>query len=169
MVLFQIIELQPSHGQELDFLCAAAARAAHNDLIALWREDGKRLKAFRFRPGEFRPRISRVRYTARPRFRELSQNTIKGGLLTGWTPLRSVYIQNRKTSDLGPGELLHHDCGYRRGRLGLETRRWRCPEFGRLHDRDVTTTLNVRDYGPLATRFRLVDTCVRPAYGCDSG
>ena len=80
----------------------------------------------------------------------------------------------RKTSDLAPGELLRqleykarwrggtflkasrdfpstqlcHECGHRKGKLGLEDRRWRCPGCGTLHDRDVNAARNIRDYGP---------------------
>ena len=73
--------MQPSQSQESAFLRAAAAWAAHNDLIARWRAEGKRLKALRLGIGEFRFGISRVRYAAHPGIRDLSQNAITGGMV----------------------------------------------------------------------------------------
>ena len=56
MIISQVIELQPSDRQEWAFRShAAAARIARNDLIALWREEGRRLKGFRFKTVELRP------------------------------------------------------------------------------------------------------------------
>ena len=82
MLIAQVVELQPSGCQEAAFRShAAAARIARNDLIALWREEGKRLKGFRFKTVELRPRVNRVKYAAHPWSRELSQNAVKGGMI----------------------------------------------------------------------------------------
>ena len=82
MLISQAVELQPSEGQESAFRRhAAAARIARTDLIALialWREEGKRLKGFRFKTVQLRPQVNRVKYAAHPWFRELSQNAVKG-------------------------------------------------------------------------------------------
>ena len=47
MLVGQIIELDPTAEQRIVFARnASAARIARNDLICLWREEGKRLKVF---------------------------------------------------------------------------------------------------------------------------
>ena len=52
---------------------AAAARiSSRNDLIALiarCREEGKRLPGFRFKTGQLRPEVNRVKFESHPWFR----------------------------------------------------------------------------------------------------
>ena len=103
MLISQVVELQPSDGQEAAFRShAAAARIARNDLIALWREEGKRLKGFRFKTVELRPQVNRVKYAAHPWFRELSQNAVKGGMMDAVEAIERYYRgQNRRPRFLG--------------------------------------------------------------------
>ena len=103
MLISQVVELQPSDRQEAAFRShAAAARIARNDLIALWREEGKRLKGFRFKTVELRPQVNRVKYAAHPWFRELSQNAVKGGMMDAVEAIERYYRgQNRRRRFLG--------------------------------------------------------------------
>ena len=98
MMLCQLIELEPSHRQETAFCShAAAARMARNDIIALWREEGKRLPGFRLRTGQLRPEANKVKYAEHPWFRELSQNAVKGGMIDGVDAIERYYQgQNRR-------------------------------------------------------------------------
>ena len=92
MLISQVIELQPSDRQKAAFRShAAAARIARNDLIALWREEGKRLKGFRFKTVELRPQVNRVKYANHPWFRELSQNAVKGGMIDAVDAIERYY------------------------------------------------------------------------------
>ena len=90
--------MQPREGQEWAFRShAAAAGIARNDLIALWREEGKRLKGFRFKTVELRPEVNRVKNAAHPWFRELSQNAVKGGMIDAVDAIERYYKgQNRR-------------------------------------------------------------------------
>ena len=98
MLISQVIELRPSDRQEAGFRShAAAARIARNDLLALWREEGQRLKGFRFKTVELRPQVNRVKYAAHPWFRELSQNAVKGGMIDAVDAIERYYRgQNRR-------------------------------------------------------------------------
>ena len=98
MLISQVIELQPSDRQNSAFRShAAAARIARNDLIALWREEGKRLRGFRFKTVELRPQVNRVKYANHPWFRELSQNAVKGGMIDAVDAIERYYRgQNRR-------------------------------------------------------------------------
>ena len=92
MLISQVIALQPSDRQESAFRShAAAARIARNDLIALWREEGKRLRGFRFKTVELRPQVNRVKYAVHPWFRELSQNAVKGGMIDAVDAIERYY------------------------------------------------------------------------------
>ena len=92
MLVSQVIELRPSQRQEEAFRRhAAAARIARNDLIALWREEGKRLPGFRFKLVELRPQVNRVKNVAHPWFRELSQNAVKGGMIDAVDAIERFY------------------------------------------------------------------------------
>ena len=103
MLISQVIELQPSDRQESAFRShAAAARIARNDLVALWREEGRRLKGFHFKTVALRPQVNRVKYAAHPWFRELSQNAVKGGMMDGVGAIERYYRgQNRRPRFLG--------------------------------------------------------------------
>ena len=103
MLISQVVELQPSDRQESAFRShAAAARIARNDLVALWREEGKRLKGFRFKTVELRPQVNRVKYAVHPWFRELSQNAVKGGMIDAVDAIERYYrCQNRRPRFLG--------------------------------------------------------------------
>jgi len=98
MLVSQVIELRPSQRQEEAFRRhAAAARIARNDLIALWREGGKRLTGFRLKTVELRPQVNRVKYAAHPWFRDLSQNAVKGGMIDAVDAIERYYRgQNRR-------------------------------------------------------------------------
>ena len=103
MLIAQVIELQPSDPQESAFRShAAVARIARNDVVALWREEGKRLRGFRFKTVELRPQVNRVKYVAHPWFRELSQNAVKGGMIDAVDAIERYYRgQNRRPRFLG--------------------------------------------------------------------
>ena len=98
MLVSRIILLQPSRRQEDAFRRhAAAARVSRNDLIALWREEGKRLPGFRLKTVELRPEVNRVKYANHPWFKELSQNAVKGGMIDVVDAIERYYRgQNRR-------------------------------------------------------------------------
>lgn len=80
MLICQVIELSPTEAQRRVFARnAAAARIARNDLIAEWREEGRRVPGFRRRLAELRPVLNARKYRERPWFLEVSQNAVKGG------------------------------------------------------------------------------------------
>lgn len=98
MLICQVIELEPSQRQGAAFYShAAAARIARNDVIALWREEGKRLPGFRLRTGQLRPEANKAKYANHPWFRELSQNAVKGGMIDAVDAIERYYKgQNRR-------------------------------------------------------------------------
>ena len=108
MLICQVIELDPSVRQGAAFYRhAAAARIARNDLVALWREEGKRLPGFRLRSGELRPEVNGVKYAVHPWFRELSQNAVKGGMIDALDAIERYYKgQNRRPRFLGKNSRL---------------------------------------------------------------
>ena len=76
---------------------AAAARIARNDLIALWREEGKRLPGFRLGKWQRRPAVNAVKFNAHPWMREVSQNAVKGGMLDAEDAIARYHSgQNRR-------------------------------------------------------------------------
>ena len=92
MLICQVIELEPSQRQATAFYShAAAARIARNDVIALWREEGKRLPGFRLKTGELRPEVNKVKYADHPWFREVSQNAVKGGMIDALDAIERYY------------------------------------------------------------------------------
>ena len=98
MLVCQVIELRPTAGQvEIFRSHGHAARIARNDLIALWRDEGRRLPGFRFKTGELRPQVNRGKYEAHPWFKGLSQNAVKGGMIDAVDAIERYYRgQNRR-------------------------------------------------------------------------
>ena len=100
MLICQVIELAPTEAQRRVFCRNAnAARIARNDLIAQWREEGKRLPApgFRYSLSELRPVLNGRKYEAHPWFREVSQNAVKGGYIDAEDAVKRFYSgQNRR-------------------------------------------------------------------------
>lgn len=68
------ISLFESHG--------AAARIARNDLIALWREEGKRLPGFRYGTSEPRPLLNKTKFKAHPWFKDFLKTLSKACMPT---------------------------------------------------------------------------------------
>ena len=134
MLLSQVIELQPSEGQESAFRShAAAARIARNDLIALWREEGKRLKGFRFKTAQLRPEVNRVKYAAHPWFRELSQNAVKGGMMDAVDAIERYYRgQNRRPRFLGRNSRLRFRIDNGVGTVRMDNSHLLLPRIGRV-------------------------------------
>ena len=52
-----------------------------NDLIALWREEGKRLPGFRLNKWERRPTVNALKFENHSWMTTLSQTAVKGGLM----------------------------------------------------------------------------------------
>ena len=98
MLTCQIIALNPTGEQADNFRRhAAAARIARNDLIALWREEGKRLPGFRLGKWQRRPAVNAVKFNAHPWMREVSQNAVKGGMLDAEDAIARYHSgQNRR-------------------------------------------------------------------------
>ena len=134
MLIFQVVELKPSHRQEWAFRShAAAARIARNDLIALWREEGKRLKGFRFKTVELRPQVNRVKYAAHPWFRELSQNAVKGGMIDAVDAIERYYRgQNRRPRFLGRNSRLRFRIDNGVGTVRMDNSHLLLPRIGRV-------------------------------------
>ena len=134
MLISQVIELQPSEGQEWAFRShAAAARIARNDLISLWREEGKRLKGFRFKTVELRPQVNRVKYAAHPWFRELSQNAVKGGMIDAVDAIERYYRgQNRRPRFLGGNGRLRFRIDNGVGTVRMDNSHLLLPRIGRV-------------------------------------
>ena len=105
MLICQVVLLKPTAEQETLFRRhAAAARIARNDLIALWRDEGRRLPGFRYAMAELRLALNRAKAKQRPWFAELSQNAIKGGYIDGEDAIaRSYSGQNRRPRFHGKG------------------------------------------------------------------
>ena len=82
MLIAQLIELKPTSVQtEMFYRHSAGARIARNDLVALWRAEGKKEPDDRLDYRKLRPRYNALKHGVRPWFSELSQNAIKGGLM----------------------------------------------------------------------------------------
>lgn len=98
MLICQQIELRPTARQRETFARhGAAARIARNDLIALWREEGRRLPGFRYTLKERRPLLNAGKFSAHPWFAELSQNAVKGGYADAEDAISRFYSgQNRR-------------------------------------------------------------------------
>ena len=103
MLICQVIELKPTSAQvDTFYRHAAAARIARNDLLALWRDEAKRLPGFRYGKWERRPALNRVKFDAHPWFAEVSQNAVKGGYLDAEDAIARYYThQNRRPRFLG--------------------------------------------------------------------
>ena len=105
MLACQMVLLKPNMAQEAQFRRhAAGARIARNDLIALWKEEGRRLPGFRYTLAEFRPVMNKAKAKQRPWFSELSQNAVKGGYIDAEDAIARYYSkQNRRPKFHGKG------------------------------------------------------------------
>ena len=103
MLIGQAIELAPTALQSAMFARnAAAARIARNDLLAEWRQEGKRLPGFRRRLVELRPVCNAKKFAEHPWFAEVSQNAVKGGFIDAEDAIGRYYSkQNRRPKFLG--------------------------------------------------------------------
>ena len=103
MLICQVIELNPTPAQRDAFVSHAhAARIARNDVIALWREESKRMPGFRLKTGQLRPWVNRDKFDRHPWFRDLSQNAVKGGAIDAEDAIKRFYKgQNRRPRFLG--------------------------------------------------------------------
>lgn len=100
MLICQVIELNPTPAQRDTFVSHAhAARIARNDVIALWREEGKRLPGFRLSTGQLRPWVNRDKFDRHPWFKDLSQNAVKGGAIDAEDAIKRFY--KGQTAGLG--------------------------------------------------------------------
>lgn len=108
MLACQVIRLEPTPVQGgLFFRHAVAARIARNDLIVLWKDEGRRLPGFRYTLAELRPRLNAVKDADRPWFRELSQNAVKGGYIDAQDAIKRYYDkQGRRPRCHGKGRRL---------------------------------------------------------------
>ena len=103
MLICQVIELKPTSAQvDTYHRNAAAARIDRNDLVALWREQGRRLPGFRYCKWERRPALNKAKFAEHPSFAEVSQNAVKGGYLDAEEAIARYYSgQNRRPRFLG--------------------------------------------------------------------
>ena len=46
-----------------------------------------------------------------------------------------------------PSSQICHVCGYRNTNLGIEERKWQCPQCGAMLDRDLNASINILNYG----------------------
>lgn len=63
---------------------------------------------------------------------------------------------NRQIIEIGrfyPSSKLCHCCGYRMSYMGLEIRKWICPNCGETQDRDINAAINIKNEG-----LRLLDS-----------
>jgi putative transposase len=129
MLICQVIELDPSESQRVAFVRhAAAARIARNDVIALWREEGRRLPGFRFKLMELRPQVNRVKYQRHPWFRELNQNAIKGGMIDAQDAISRYYGgQNRRPRFHGKSRSLAFRADNGPGTVRMDSNRIQIP------------------------------------------
>ena len=105
MLVGQVIELDPTAEQRIMFARnASAARIARNNLICLWREEGKRLKGFRYKLVELRPVCNASKFKEHPWFKDVSQNAVKGGFIDAEDAISKCYSkQNKKPKLLKKG------------------------------------------------------------------
>ena len=105
MLIAQVIELEPTDAQRIIFARnASAARIARNNLICLWREEGKRLKGFRYKLVELRPVCNASKFKEHPWFKDVSQNAVKGGFIDAENAISRCYSkQNKKPKLLKKG------------------------------------------------------------------
>ena len=97
MLACQVVLLKPNMEQESLFRRhAAAARIARNDLLAVWRDEGRRLPGFRYEFAELRPVLNKAKTKQRPWFAELSQNAIKGGYIDAEDAIARFYSKQNK-------------------------------------------------------------------------
>ena len=98
MLICQLIGLDPTARQEcLYHSHAAAARVMRNDMVALWKDEGKRLPGFRYRLKELRPVVNRSKFQQHPWMKELNQNAVKGGAIDAEDAITRYYSgQNRR-------------------------------------------------------------------------
>ena len=103
MLVGQVIELDPTAEQRIIFARnASAARIARNNLICLWREEGKRLKGFRYKLVELRPVCNTMKFKEHPWFKDVSQRAVKGGFIDAENAISKCYSkQNKKPKLLG--------------------------------------------------------------------
>ena len=97
-MICQVIELKPT-AEQVDTLRSHshAARIARNDVVALWREEGRRLPGFRYKLVELQPVLNNDKFTWRPWFAGLSQNAVKGGMIDAQDAIKRYYDgQNRR-------------------------------------------------------------------------
>ena len=105
MLACQIVLLKPDREQDWLFRRhASAARIARNDLIAVWKEEGRRLPGFRYTLAELRPVLNQAKAKQRPWFADLSQYAIKGGYIDAEDAIARFYSkQNKRPKFHGKG------------------------------------------------------------------
>ena len=105
MLACQVVLLKPNSEQEPLFCRhASAARIARNDLIAVWKDEGRRLPGFRYKLSELRPVLNKAKLQQRPWFAELSQNAVKGGYIDAEDAIARYYTkQNKRPKFHGKG------------------------------------------------------------------
>lgn len=133
MLICQEIELDPTGAQrELFISHAHAARVARNDLIAQWREEGKRLPGFRLKLAELRPWMNRDKFQRHPWYKGLSQNAVKGGYIDAEDAIVRYYKgQNRRPRFLGKSARLRFRADNGIGSVKVsETDRMELPVIG---------------------------------------
>ena len=57
---------------------------------------------------------------------------------------------NRKIIEIGrfyPSSKLCSCCGHKMNYMGLEVRKWTCPNCSEIHDRDINATINIKNEG----------------------
>ena len=68
-----------------------------------------------------------------------------------------AYWHNRKIIEVGrfyPSSKICHCCGHKMPYMGLEIRKWTCPNCGVKHDRDINAAINIKNEG-----LKLLDKC----------
>ena len=66
---------------------------------------------------------------------------------------------NRKIIEIGrffPSSKICSNCGHRMNYMGLEIRKWTCPQCNTIHDRDINAAINIKNEG-----LRILDSTGR--------
>ena len=110
MLIAQIIELAPDKAQiDAFYRNASGARISRNDLIIMWREEGKRLPGFRMSNNELWRAFTAVKYDAHPWFRDISTLAVRGGMRDALDAIKRYYSGQARRPKL------HGKYGKRRG------------------------------------------------------
>ena len=97
MPVCQVIILEPTPERAALFRRhAAAARIARNDLIAVWKDEGRRLPGFRCTLTGLRLVLNAAKDTARPWFRALSRDAVKGGYIDAEDAIGRYYAKQSR-------------------------------------------------------------------------